>query len=163
MHYGKQEVYNLLDSKGIDYNAIEHPAVYNMEELDALDLPEEGNIAKNLFIRDSKKKHFFLFVVAGEERVNIKELGEKIGVKGLSFASEKYLESILGIYSGAVSPLGVLNDEELKVKVYMDERFRNGVIAVHPNDNTASVWLNCNDLISIIKEHGNEVAFITYQ
>lgn len=163
MHYGKQEVYDLLSSKGISYNAIEHPAVYNMEELDALDLPEEGNIAKNLFIRDSKKKHFFLFVVAGEERVNIKELGEKIGVKGLSFASEKYLESILGIYSGAVSPLGILNDEELKVKVYLDDRFEaDGLIAVHPNDNTASVWLKVEDLVAIIKEHGNEVEFISY-
>ena len=31
------------------------------------------------------------------------------------------------------------------------------LIGVHPNDNTATVWLNVNDLADIIKKHGNEV------
>ena len=31
------------------------------------------------------------------------------------------------------------------------------IIGVHPNDNTAAVWLKVEDLINIIKEHGNEV------
>lgn len=31
------------------------------------------------------------------------------------------------------------------------------IIGVHPNDNSASVWLNVNDLVSVIKNNGNEV------
>ena len=30
-------------------------------------------------------------------------------------------------------------------------------IAVHPNDNRASVWMQTNDLIGLLKEHGNPV------
>ena len=35
------------------------------------------------------------------------------------------------------------------------------LIAVHPNDNTATVYLKAEDLIDIIKEHGNQVEVIT--
>ena len=32
-----------------------------------------------------------------------------------------------------------------------------GLIGVHPNDNTATVWLKVADLVDIIKEQGNPV------
>ena len=31
------------------------------------------------------------------------------------------------------------------------------LFGVHPNDNTATVWMKTTDLILIIKEHGNTV------
>ena len=34
--YKKQEVYDLLNERGIEYEAIEHEAVYNMEEADSI-------------------------------------------------------------------------------------------------------------------------------
>ncbi|MFR5010514.1 MAG: hypothetical protein ACLTDI_06285 [Acutalibacteraceae bacterium] len=44
------------------------------------------------------------------------------------------------------------------MKFFLDEELVNGgLIGVHPNDNTATVWLKTTDLIDIIKEHGNEV------
>ena len=33
----------------------------------------------------------------------------------------------------------------------------SGLIGVHPNDNTATVWLKAEDLIRIIENNGNEV------
>lgn len=162
MVYGKKEIYGLLEDKGIECEIYEHEAVYTMEELEAQELPELGNIAKNLFVRDEKKKNWALFVVRGEQRVNLKELGAKVGLKGLSFASEKYLDEKMKLYAGAVSPFGVLNDEACCVKVYMDECFRGGIIAVHPNDNTASVYLKTDDLVGLLREHGSEVEYISY-
>ena len=58
--------------------------------------------------------------------------------------------------------LGILNDSERKVSVYIDEYFLKGkgIIGVHPLKNDATVWLKTNDLINILKEHGNEVNII---
>lgn len=66
---------------------------------------------------------------------------------------------MIGLHPGSVTPLGILNDEERKIKVYIDKCLLEGqgIIGVHPNDNIATVWLKTNDLIEIIKEHGNEV------
>ena len=69
------------------------------------------------------------------------------------------LADILGLIPGAVSPFGLLNDAEKKVVFYIDEAFKeaSGLIGVHPNDNTATVWLKAEDLIRIIENNGNEV------
>ncbi len=63
---------------------------------------------------------------------------------------------------GFVSPLGVLNDESKSVIVYLDKDFweYNEIIGVHPNDNTATIWLNVKDLVKIIEEHGNRVHIV---
>ena len=59
----------------------------------------------------------------------------------------------MGVIPGAVTPFGLLNDKELKVKFFIDKEFaKTGhLIAVHPNDNTATVYLKAEDLIDIIK------------
>ena len=62
-----------------------------------------------------------------------------------------------------MTPLGVLNDETKNVKVYIDQDLLQepGLVGVHPNENTATVWLKTEDLIRIIREHGNEVVTFT--
>lgn len=59
--------------------------------------------------------------------------------------------------AGAVTPFGVLNDEERRGKVFVDRDFFEapGLIGVHPNDNRATVWLGVRDLVEVIREHGN--------
>ena len=60
-----------------------------------------------------------------------------------------------------MSPLGVLNDEEHVVTVAFDQELRTGgPIGVHPNDNTATVWLSLEALRKGISALGNPVTFI---
>lgn len=44
-------------------------------------------------------------------------------------------------------------------QLYLDAAFfaEPGRIGVHPNDNTATVWLRADDLAALIREHGNPV------
>ena len=44
-----------------------------------------------------------------------------------------------------------------RIDVYLDKEFEGKKITVHPNDNTATIYLQADDLIRLIKEHGNEV------
>lgn len=44
-----------------------------------------------------------------------------------------------------------------RIDVYLDKEFEGKKIAMHPNDNTATIYLQADDLIRLIKEHGNEV------
>lgn len=67
----------------------------------------------------------------------------------------------LKLSSGSVSSLGLLNDQDLKVTFYLDEDFVKDkqIIGVHPNDNTATLWLKVEDLMAIIKEQGNTINY----
>ena len=153
----KAEIYQYLTGKGISYEVTEHGAVYNMEDLAAMDLPYPDSDAKNLFVRDDKKRNYYLITVKGEKRVNLKEFRKAHGVRNLSFASPDDLMAIMGLIPGAVTPLGLLNAEEKKVIFYLDQELEDSLIGVHPNDNTATVWMQSKDLMMLLKEHGTEV------
>ena len=155
----KQEIYAFLKEKNLDFEITEHPAVYSMEELAQVVLPYPEADAKNLFVRDDKKRNYYLITVKGDKRVDLKKFQKKNGTRRLSFASADDLMAIMGLIPGAVTPLGVLNDEERRVEVCLDRDFlaEPGKIGVHPNDNTATVWLKTGDLIALIAEHGNTV------
>ncbi len=153
----KAEIYQYLTGKGISYEVTEHGAVYNMEDLATMDLPYPDSDAKNLFVRDDKKQNYYLITVKGEKRVNLKEFRKAHGLRNLSFASPDDLMAIMGLIPGAVTPLGLLNDEEKKVIFYLDQELEDSLIGVHPNDNTATVWMQSKDLMMLLKEHGTEV------
>lgn len=158
----KQAIYDFIKNKNIWYEITEHKAVFNMEELSEIEVPYPEYDAKNLFIRDDKKMNYYLITVKGDKRVNLKEFRNKNATRPLSFASEQDLMNIMNLIPGSVSPFGLLNDKELKVKFYLDKDFLNDkkIIGIHPNDNTATVWLKVEDLVEIVKENGNKVGFV---
>jgi Uncharacterized conserved protein len=153
----KQETLDYLTGRGVPFEATEHGAVFNMEELDAVPLPYPDRDAKNLFVRDDKKRNYYLITVRGDKRVDLKEFQRAQGTRKLSFASPEDLAALLGLIPGAVTPLGLLNDEERRVTLYLDAAFGDGPVGVHPNDNTATVWLKAPDLVKLIGDHGNPV------
>ena len=155
----KQQIYDYLQENSIWHEITEHKAVYNMAELAEGPCPYPEADAKNLFVRDDKKQNYYLITVKGEKRVNLKAFRKAQGTRNLSFASAEDLLERLALIPGAVTPLGVLNDETRSVQVFLDQDFLQepGLVGVHPNENTATVWLKTEDLIRIIREHGNEV------
>lgn len=160
--YKKQEVLEFLNDKNIEFEMVEHEAVFTIEEMNNLNLEEKGVGVKNLFLRDEKGKNHFLIVAKDETKIDLKGLKDKINSTKLSFASEERLQKYLGVTRGSVSPLCILNDEENAVKVFIEKSVENEArIAVHPNDNTATVYIATKDVENIIKEHGNSVEYIT--
>lgn len=117
MAFGKEEVCAYLDERGVVYDRVDHEAVFTMEAMDALELPFAEAVVKNLFLRDDKKRNYYLVVMPEDKPANLKALRSALEARPLRFASEDDLRGILGLRGGAVSPFGVLNDEEGKVQV----------------------------------------------
>ncbi len=159
----KTEVYHYLTEKGIRYEAIEHSAAYTMEELESLSLPHCGSYAKNLFVCDDKKERFYLLSVKGNKRVNLKEFRKIHHLRRLSFASKEALQDYLELLPGSVTPLGLLNDSERKVTCFLDREFDGGYIGVHPNENTATVWMEFKDFVQLLQEHGTTVSIVDFK
>ena len=158
----KEEICELIKEKGYWHEITEHKAVFTMDEVNDIYVPYPEYDAKNLFVRDDKKRNYYLITVKGNKKVDLKEFRKNNNTRPLSFASENDLMTILNLIPGSVTPLGLLNDQELKVSFYLDKEFLTGkeIIGVHPNDNTATLWLKVEDLITLIKDHGNEVNII---
>lgn len=159
--YTKDKVYEYLDNLNIKYKKVEHKAVYTMEETASLNLEDNDEVVKNLFIRDDKKNNYFLLLVPGEKRVNLKELRNKFDLRPLTFASEEDLEKYLGLKKGAVTIFGILNDTDHKVKVLIDNDIKKyKEIGAHPNENTASIFLSLKDIERVLKLNNTDYSFI---
>ena len=156
----KQETYQYLKDHNIPFEITEHRAVYNMEELDSIALPYPEGDAKNLFVRDDKKKNYYLITVKGDKRVNLKDFRKAHGLRPLSFASPEDLKKYMDLTPGAVTPLGLLNVEGAPITMYLDAEFKDSIIGIHPNENTATVWLQGDDLVMLLRENGCEVKIV---
>ena len=153
----KQEIYDYLKAHNISYEVTEHEAVFHMGEFGGVELLYPEWDAKNLFVRDDKKRNYYLITVRGDKRVDLKAFRKQEGLRNLSFGSSDELMEYLKIAPGSVSPFGLLNDPEHRVIFYIDEEFDGNKLGIHPNENTATVWIKTDDLLKLLKEHGNDV------
>ncbi len=153
----KEEVYEKLNELNIKYRVVNHKAVFTMEDVINENIEPFENIVKNIFIRDDKKINYYLVLVSHNKKVNLKELRNKLNSRPLTFASEEDLYKYLGLTKGSVSPLGILNDKDHIVSIIIDEDIKNiSEIGVHPNINTATVFLKPKDLEIIFKNNKYE-------
>lgn len=159
----KQEmVYQRLEELKVEYSVTKHSAVYTIEEMEAQGIHREGDVVKNLFLRDAKGKRHFLIVLDKDKKADLEGIRQQVGSTALSFASEERLEKYLRLSKGAVSPLGLLNDNEVMVEVFFDKALvGKEKLGVHPNDNTATVWISFDSLKRVLEESGHSIKYIS--
>lgn len=152
-----EEILSMLDQHQIDYQVVNHPAVYTAEEADKYTADYHFARAKNLFLHD--KHHLYLVMMRDDQRLDMKQLRQQLESGRLSFAKEQQLTDVLGVTTGAVSPFNLLNDQQHQVKVVVDKGLlaEGPLIGCHPNVNTQTVILKISDLLALIQQWGNEV------
>nr|WP_282571196.1 YbaK/EbsC family protein [Fructobacillus fructosus] len=103
-----------------------------------------------------------MITVKGDKRVDLKGFRKENQTRPLSFASEADLLRLMDLIPGSFTPFGLLNNDGGQVNFFLDEEFLKepGLVGIHSNENTATVWLKTLDLFEIIQEHGNEVATV---
>ncbi|KUR79612.1 prolyl-tRNA synthetase associated domain-containing protein [Novosphingobium sp. Fuku2-ISO-50] len=149
------KLYADLESLGIAWTALEHEAVFTVEESEAIHAALPGAHTKNLFLKDSGGA-FFLVTVDHAVRVDLKALAPVIGAKKLSFGKAEDMEALLGVTPGAVTPLAAMNDADGKVRVVLDERLAGAdTVNVHPLRNTATIGLSGADLMRALAHWGH--------
>ncbi len=153
-------VLKYLNEQHIDFQLVQHPAVYTAEEADRYTADYDFARAKNLFLHD--KHSLYLVMVQDSKRVDMKKLRQVANTGRLSFAKEQQLVDILGVSSGSVSPFNLLNDHSHQVKVIFDYALadESQLIGCHPNANTATVILKISDLLNLIKTWGNPLRIV---
>lgn len=158
----QQKVYNRLKELEISYSVDEHEAAFTIDDMDSLGLYDKGTIAKNLFLRDAKGKRHFLVTIRHDKKVDLKSLRSELKSTALSFASEERLYKYLKLKKGSVTPFGILNDTDAQVEVLFDSDFADSEsIGIHPNDNTATVWISFSDLKNVILLNGNNLNYVS--
>ena len=156
----KDDLIRMLNDNGFEYFVEEHPPLFTVEDSKSLRGQIEGAHSKNLFLKDAKA-NFFLISIEESASIDLKKTMQQIQSKKLSFAKPEYLQDILGIEPGSVSPFALLNDTKKQVKFYLDRSFLDSeTVNFHPLINTATVNISPQNLIELIEKYHNPVNYI---
>lgn len=159
------QIKEYLKNLKIEYKAYIHPAVYTVAESEKHKIELKSPINKTLFLKSKKpltenSKKYYLVILPGNKRLNLKELEQKLNEK-ITFASEQELKEILNLYPGAVSPFGLINNKDSKVELIIDkESLTSELISFHPNINTETIELTQQDFKKYLDTLKNKVIII---
>lgn len=157
----QQKVCQLLQQEQIPYEMTQHAAVYTIAEMEALQVEEKGQICKNLFLAEAKGPHFYLCMLAKEKKADLKAIRAQIGSSRLHFASPRQLLEKLQLTQGAVGPFGLFNDDAHDTVFLIDSSLKGQILGMHPNDNTATVWLSYEHLLALLQKLGHPIYEVT--
>lgn len=135
-----KDVLTYLNENRIEYKLHKHHAVFTVEEAANHTAHIPGMACKNLLLNDQKKSQFFLLVLPAAKSAKLKTLFPDIK---LSFSSAERVSQKLGLLPGAVSPFGLINNQEKDVQLWIDNLvYQADIVTFHPNQNTATLELN---------------------
>jgi len=143
----------------IEYEVIEHQAIYSENEENSGMFPSNILIGKNLFLRTANKSAYYLYSLPLHKKADLKKLSSKLNEKRFSFANEQELEYFMKITPGAVSYLNVitsdyLNGEYKNVKYIIDKKlFSKEKIGFHPSKNSLTVVTTPDVIEKIYNEY----------
>jgi Ala-tRNA(Pro) deacylase len=156
----EQEFLAFLNANRFVYQRSEHPAVFTCAEAELYRPSPPAVSTKNLFLCDKKARHFFLVVTACEKTMKLDELSSQLGVAHLRFGSEENLMRLLGVPRGAVTMLGLANDTEHQVELWIDASIWHGEYFLsHPLVNTATLILAKSELERFFALTGHSLHF----
>ncbi len=153
----KKDLLEILSAKALDFQIHDHDPLFTVEDSEKLRGEIKGAHTKNLFLKN-KKNNFFLFSCDENAKVDLKRFSKSIEAKNLSFANSEYLEKLLGIKPGSVSPYALLNDKHNVVDFYIDEKlYRSEKINYHPLINTTTITTKTSEFIKFLLENNKKI------
>lgn len=154
------KLYADLQALDIPYDVVEHPAVFTVEESQAVDGDIPGAHTKNLFLKDAGGR-FWLVTVPAALRADLKALPAVMGAKRVSFGKGEDMERLIGVTPGSVTPLGAIADAAGAVTIVLDAALAAADrVNCHPLRNTATLGLSGADLVRALTHWGHPPVII---
>jgi len=142
-------LYDTLNKLNIEYQEVEHEAVYSKEESQKIKDMINGVGCKSLFLHN--KNNYYLVLLDDSKQADLKMLANITNENRLSFGNEDKLMEILKLKRGSVTPFGIINDKDNIVTLLIDKYLKNKYILTHPNINTKTIRVFYDDLIKFIE------------
>lgn len=124
-----------------------------------------GVVAKNLFLKDKKKKGLWLLSVRHDRQVNLGDVAKRLGLGTLRLADESVMLEKLKVGQGCATALALFCDTDRSVKMVLDRDLTHGGherVYFHPMTNSASLGLKPDDLLRFLEETGHEPVILSF-
>lgn len=159
-------LFDFLKTHHIEYQLFKHLPVFTTEDK-LYSVPEDGSQAKelsipgthskNLFLKDTKNKLFFLVSVTEDKRVDLKTLSTVLGYSRFSFGKAEEMIELLKLTPGSVTPFGLMFDQQNNVRFVLDEDFLTSQsVNFHPLRNDMTINLAPQAFLTCMEKMGHK-------
>lgn len=156
--YTPEELEAELQKLEIQYTLHKHDAAFNMQELKEKVKLNKAPYIKNIFSKD-KKGDCFLISAHNDTTVG-KAFYKKVGTtyNNCRMADGTVLKDVLGVQAGSVTPFGLINDHDNKVKHFVLDQnlLKEEYVAFHPLVNTSTIELKTTDFFKFLEKLGRK-------
>ncbi|MCX7614445.1 MAG: prolyl-tRNA synthetase associated domain-containing protein [Clostridiales bacterium] len=145
-----QTVFDVLNNLSINFEHLAHEPVFSMDDCKTLSLTLKAPFCKNLFLQNRQGTEFFLLLIREDKRFRTAEVSKKIDRARLSFGNDDKLYEFLGLYPGAISPMGLIHDKNHIINLLIDkDLLQEERLCFHACVNTQSIAMHVCDFINI--------------
>jgi len=150
-----------LTTLEIPFERVEHAPVFTCDEAYAAMPGHDSVQTKNIFLRDKRGRRHLVLVTTCERVVDVKKFAEQSDADRLSFASPERLLKYLGVEPGSVTVLGLINDIEHGVELYVDRDVWNAPLwRCHPLVNTATLVIPRSGIEKFLAHTGHRARVV---
>ena len=140
--------YKFLERLEVPFFRVDHPAADTIEKCEEIEKVIGVGICKNLFLCNRQKTEFYLLMMDGRKNFRTAEVSKKLAVSRLSFATAEDMLRLLNLYPGSVSVLGLMNDQNRRVRLVIDRDVLSGeYVRCHPCKNTTTLKIKTTDFL----------------
>lgn len=147
-----EKIKEFLKEHSIQYELIEHEAVYTSEQAASIRGISLHQGAKALLLK--AKENFILCILPGDKRLDSKKVKKLLDVKDLRFATKEEVVQIMGCEIGACYPFGNVINVRMIVDPSLSE---NDIISFNPGIHTRSIKTKYKDWFEITKPEVIEI------
>jgi prolyl-tRNA editing enzyme YbaK/EbsC (Cys-tRNA(Pro) deacylase) len=147
MSFVEHRIKQILSSNRIEFEEMEHEAVYTCEEaaLAAVHPPEDG--VKSMIFR-TKEGKYVIVLNPGNKKIDTKKIAELENTRSLYLASPEDVEKVAGVPIGCIPPFG----HRTKLKTYLSqELLRREYVYFNPGAHTKTVKMKSRDLLTVLE------------
>lgn len=138
----RDDLLRFLAEIGVDTRTHNHPAVFTVDEGEAIKAAITGAHTKNLFLKDSRDQ-LWLISAEGHAAIDLKRLHTVIGSGRLSFGRAGLMAETLGVTPGSVTAFGLINDVDRRVRFVLDRGLAHAdFVNFHPLTNEATTTVS---------------------
>jgi Uncharacterized conserved protein len=129
----QKTVYQALAQLKIPFERVDTDEAISMEDCVLINEKLNMEMVKTLFLCNSKKTLFYLFITTGEKAFETKKFCDALNISRVSFVPKDLFEELLEVKIGAATVFSVLHDLDKTIQVVFD------------NDVVTKQYYGCSD------------------
>lgn len=151
----RKQLFDYFDQLGIKHTTYEHEPVFTAQAANEVAQSIAGCHVRNLFLKDDHEQLWLLVVMLMRPKIDLKAVSKTLKTRNLRFAQEQMLMEHIGVTPGSVTPFGLINDQERRVKVVIDHHIlESNLVNAHPLENSATTSINTADFMKFLSHLG---------